>query len=79
MSGFICPHCDCNSDLFSSGGGEALSKDLNIKFLGRIPIDPTLTTLMETKNFCETFIKSRSFEKFQEIVELLKQSINQKS
>ncbi|KXA95841.1 hypothetical protein AKJ65_00255 [candidate division MSBL1 archaeon SCGC-AAA259E19] len=40
MSGFVCPHCGEKVDIFSSGGGEALSEELGIQFLGSIPVDP---------------------------------------
>ena len=38
MSHFVCPSCRHESDIFGKGGGEALATDLNIPFLGRIPI-----------------------------------------
>jgi len=40
MSGFVCPHCGKETDIFKSGGGEATAKDMNVQFLGRIPIEP---------------------------------------
>ena len=40
MSGYICPHCGGQVDLFGSGGGERTAKDAAIPFLGRIPFDP---------------------------------------
>lgn len=40
MSGFVCPHCGQNTDLFLSGGGESLAAEMQVPFLGRIPIDP---------------------------------------
>jgi len=42
MSGFVCPHCGKTTDIFKSGGGERLARDLNLPFLGKIPIDPDL-------------------------------------
>ena len=39
MSGFICPHCGKRSDIFQSEGGRKISEELNIPFLGSIPID----------------------------------------
>ncbi len=39
MSGFKCPHCSEIIDIFSKGGGESLSRTLDIPFLGRIPMD----------------------------------------
>ncbi len=40
MSGFICPHCHQETDIFKRGGGEKAAKDLGVRFLGRIPFDP---------------------------------------
>ncbi len=39
MSGFICPNCGAKIGIFQSGGGKKISDDLNIPFLGSIPID----------------------------------------
>jgi ATP-binding protein involved in chromosome partitioning len=44
MSGFTCPHCDEIIDVFGSGGGESLAKEMSIPFLGRIPLDPAVVT-----------------------------------
>jgi Mrp family chromosome partitioning ATPase/predicted Fe-Mo cluster-binding NifX family protein len=40
MSGFACPDCGAVHNIFNSGGGEELAKEMGTKFLGRIPIDP---------------------------------------
>ncbi len=40
MSGFVCPHCDQTVDIFKSGGGEDLARELDLPFLGKIPMDP---------------------------------------
>jgi predicted Fe-Mo cluster-binding NifX family protein len=40
MGGFVCPKCGEVVDIFPPGGGEALAKEMNVNFLGRIPIDP---------------------------------------
>jgi Mrp family chromosome partitioning ATPase len=40
MSGFVCPHCNETVDIFKSGGGESLARELELPFLGRIPMDP---------------------------------------
>jgi len=42
MSGFICPHCGTKTEIFRSGGGEKMSKEMNVVFLGSIPIDPKI-------------------------------------
>lgn len=40
MSGFVCPSCKTTHNIFNSGGGEALAKEMGVPFLGRIPMDP---------------------------------------
>ncbi len=42
MSGFVCPHCGETTDVFLSGGAEAMAADLGVPFLGRIPMDPAV-------------------------------------
>ena len=42
MSYFVCPHCNHEIDVFSTGGGERTAKDFNVPFLGRIELDPTI-------------------------------------
>ncbi|MBN2206064.1 MAG: Mrp/NBP35 family ATP-binding protein [Candidatus Aminicenantes bacterium] len=42
MSGLICPHCGRRIDLFKTGGGERAAAELDVPFLGRIPIDPQI-------------------------------------
>lgn len=42
MSVLICPHCKGEISLFKKGGGERSSRELNVPFLGRIPIDPEM-------------------------------------
>jgi ATP-binding protein involved in chromosome partitioning len=38
MSYFVCPNCREEADIFGRGGGEQMAADLNVPFLGRIPI-----------------------------------------
>jgi ATP-binding protein involved in chromosome partitioning len=42
MSGFVCPKCGEVTDIFKSGGGERMAADMEVPFLGRIPIDPAV-------------------------------------
>jgi ATP-binding protein involved in chromosome partitioning len=39
MSHFVCPHCNESTDIFGTGGGEAMATDMGIPFLGKVPID----------------------------------------
>ena len=40
MSGFVCPHCGKEVNLFKKGGGEKAAEELGVPFLGRVPIEP---------------------------------------
>lgn len=42
MSVMICPHCKEEIDLFGQGGGERIAKELDVPFLGSIPLDPEI-------------------------------------
>jgi len=42
MSGMLCPHCGKVIDVFKTGGGEALAKEMAVPFLGRVPLDPAV-------------------------------------
>ncbi len=42
MSGFVCPDCGGEHDIFGSGGGEAFAAEVEMPFLGRIPLDPAV-------------------------------------
>ncbi len=44
MSGFACPHCGKRIDLFGSGGGEKAADEMDVPFLGAIPIEPSIVT-----------------------------------
>lgn len=39
MSYFNCPHCHERTEIFSHGGGADLAKELNVPFLGEIPLE----------------------------------------
>lgn len=38
MSHFVCPDCGHEADIFGKGGGERLAEQLEVPFLGRIPL-----------------------------------------
>jgi ATP-binding protein involved in chromosome partitioning len=39
MSGFVCPHCNTETEIFAKGGAELAANKMAIPFLGRIPIN----------------------------------------
>ena len=40
MSYLICPHCDKRVDVFSTGGGKRTAEEMEVHFLGELPLDP---------------------------------------
>lgn len=47
MSGYVCPCCGEQTNIFSTGGGEAMANDYGISFLGKLGIDPSFVELIE--------------------------------
>jgi len=48
MSGFVCPHCNRRTDIFSSSGGKQMAADLDVPFLGSVPIDPAVVAACDS-------------------------------
>ena len=46
MSGLVCPHCGKTIDMFIPGGGEAAAHEMGVAFLGRIPMNSTISVWM---------------------------------
>jgi len=44
MSTFTCPHCGKGTDIFRHGGGDRMSRELAVPFLGSIPLDADIVT-----------------------------------
>jgi ATP-binding protein involved in chromosome partitioning len=42
MSGFACPHCGETSEIFDRGGGRKVAEELDVPFLGEVPVDPAV-------------------------------------
>jgi ATP-binding protein involved in chromosome partitioning len=42
MSGFICPKCETESDIFGMGTSEAVAKEFDTELMVRIPIEPAV-------------------------------------
>ncbi len=70
MSGLVCPHCGEQIDLFKTGGGETLAKEMGIPLLGRIPIDPQIVTCGdEGIPYVHRFAESSAAKAFAAVVE----------
>jgi ATP-binding protein involved in chromosome partitioning len=79
MNGFTCPHCGKRSDIFESGGGQKIAEELDIAFLGSIPIDQEIC---EDADRGEPFIvehpNSAASKSFMEIVRKIEDFLKQK-
>ena len=70
MSGFVCPDCGKEVNIFSSGGGERLAKSYGIPFLGSIPLDPDIVKSGdEERPYMHFYSETKTAQKFDEIVE----------
>ncbi|MBW1829689.1 MAG: Mrp/NBP35 family ATP-binding protein [Deltaproteobacteria bacterium] len=58
MSGFVCPDCGKKIDIFGSGGGKNMSAQMNVPFLGEIPIDPEMVKMGDAGKLNELVHKS---------------------
>lgn len=48
MSGYVCPCCGEISNVFSTGGGEEMARREGLTFLGALPIDTELVTILDS-------------------------------
>lgn len=50
MSGFTCPHCKCDTEIFSpnTGGATKMCEEFNVELLTKIPIDPELLSVSDS-------------------------------
>lgn len=75
MSGMVCPHCGQKIDVFKEGGGEKAAKELQVPFLGRIPLDPQIVALGdEGKSFIEALPEASASKAFMEVTERILES-----
>jgi ATP-binding protein involved in chromosome partitioning len=79
MSGFICPKCGAEIDIFKVGGGKKIAEDLSVPFLGRIPIDPEICRNSDSGiPFITEHANSPATKVFMEIVEKIEQFLEHK-
>jgi Mrp family chromosome partitioning ATPase len=70
MSGFVCPCCQKTTDIFKTGGGQAMAEELKIPFLGKIPIDPQIVEACDDgKPYIEKYKHSKAAKNFSDAIE----------
>jgi len=74
MSGFICPHCHKETDVFSTGGGQELASRFGIAFFGKIPLDPDIVRSADSERpYLHAFSSTETAARFDNITEQLQQ------
>ena len=72
MSGFTCPKCGEKINILGAGGGKRLAEELDVPFLGQIPIDPEICEEADKGiPFVMGHVDSPATEAFTEIVKKL--------
>ena len=78
MSGFVCPRCKTETQIFppTTGGGEKMASDFGIPFLGRLPLDPRIGKCCdEGKSFLTEVPESPATIAYKNIIERIILSI----
>jgi ATP-binding protein involved in chromosome partitioning len=79
MSGFICPKCGAEFNIFGSGGGRKIAETLDIPFLGKVPIDPNICVDSDKGvPFVLEHMDSPSTKAFMEIVKKIEDFIKKR-
>ena len=77
MSGFICPKCGNEVNIFKVGGGQKMAEDLAVPFLGRIPLDPEICSDSDSGiPFITGHPNSAATKTFMEIVKKIENFLN---
>lgn len=80
MSGLACPHCNQIVPLFKQGGGKKLAQDMNLTYLGAIPLDPNLVNAADAgEPYLRMYRESVAAVAFREVIVPLLQRLQQSS
>ncbi len=76
MSGLCCPHCGETINIFSTGGGRRTAEEMDVLFLGAVPMDPEVSSLGDRG---ATFVERESPAGacFRESVDKLLETVNE--
>jgi len=79
MSGFTCPHCNKEINIFKTGGGLKTSMDFQIPFLGKVPIDPQIVKSGDSgEPFLDKNASTDTGKAFADIVNKIEKIVNQR-
>lgn len=80
MSGFVCPKCAHESQIFkpTTGGGRRLAKEVGIPFLGAVPLDPRVGKACDYgENFLEQCPESPASEALRNVVRAVSELVGE--
>mmetsp|Transcript_27316 Transcript_27316/g.38502 ORF Transcript_27316/g.38502 Transcript_27316/m.38502 type:complete len:275 (+) Transcript_27316:92-916(+) len=79
MSGFVCPKCNKETKIFppTTGGAQKMAKDMEVPFLGSIPIDPRIARACdEGKFYMDEFPESEATKSFNNVIDAILKSVD---
>ena len=76
MSWFICPSCGARVEVFTGGGGEKLAREMGLKLLGRIPLDPNIAKASDLgEPYVISYPDSPGAQEFLKIAEKIEETL----
>lgn len=78
MSGFVCPSCHGQSDIFipSTGGAVTLCKEMDLTLLGKVPLDPRIGKSCDYgTSFIDEYPESPATEAYLDIVDRIREKL----
>ena len=76
MSWFTCPSCGARIEIFTGGGGEKLAREMGLKLLGRIPLDPNIAKASDLgEPYVISYPDSPGAQEFLKIAEEIEESL----
>lgn len=80
MSGYTCAKCGETVNILGAGGGKRIAEELDVPFLGQIPIDPKISEEADKGiSFISANSDSASARAFEEIVKKVEEFVNKKA
>ncbi|KAF7714308.1 Cytosolic Fe-S cluster assembly factor [Penicillium ucsense] len=80
MSGFVCPNCTHESQIFrkTTGGGRRLAKKMGIPYLGAVPLDPRVGMACDYgESFVDNFPDSPASKAIRRVVRAVGQAVGE--
>jgi len=79
MSGFVCPKCNKETKIFppTTGGAQKMAQDMEVPFLGNIPIDPRIArSCDEGKFYMDEFPESEATKAFNNVIDAILKAVD---